>query len=142
MRRTIAFMLTGALLVAACSKPQFPGEDQYGPTPRLPEPTQYLFPPMGIAKPVGFKANETPIVPAGFTVRAFARDLNAPRRVLPLPNGDVLVVESSGPGIEPVLRPKNIIYRIIIGAAHSPGAVVPRALLRLRGGAKPPPPGP
>ena len=114
------FALTATLLCAACSKPQFPGEDQYGASPRLPEPTQFLFPPMGIAKPVGFKANETPIVPAGFAIRAFARDLNAPRRVLPLPNGDVLVVESGGPGLEQVLRPKNIIYSIVIGAAHSP----------------------
>ena len=120
MQMKATFVLTAALLCAACSKPQFPGEEQYGASPRLPEPTQFLFPPMGIAKPVGFKANETPTVPAGFTIRAFARDLNAPRRVLPLPNGDVLVVESGGPGIEPVLRPKNIIYRYVIGAAHSP----------------------
>ena len=89
MRRTIAFMLTGALLVAACSKPQFSGEDQYGPTPRLPEPTQYLFPPMGIAKPVGFKANETPIVPAGFTVRAFARESSTDSSLRPNHNANV-----------------------------------------------------
>ena len=129
MQMKAIFVLTAALLCAACSKPQFPGEEQYGASPRLPEPTQFLFPPMGIAKPVGFEANETPIVPAGFTIRAFARDLNAPRRVLPLPNGDVLVVESGGPGIEPVLRPKNIIYRYVIGAAHSPVKAGNRVIL-------------
>lgn len=45
---------------------------------------------------------------------------NAPRGVLLLPNGHVLVVESHGPGIEPAPWPKNIISRFIIGAAHSP----------------------
>ncbi|QGN54549.1 sorbosone dehydrogenase family protein [Novosphingobium sp. Gsoil 351] len=120
MRARLALALGAASLASACSHPQFPGEDQYGANPKLPEPQQYLFPPMGIAKPVGFKANETPTALPGFTVKAFARNLKAPRRVLPLANGDVLVVESGGPGFEPVLRPKDIIYGLVIGQAHSP----------------------
>ena len=129
MRARTLVALSAALLASACSKPQFPGEAQYGANPRLPEPQQYLFPPMGIAKPVGFKAGETPTVPAGFAIRAFARNLNAPRRILPLANGDVLVVESGGPRFEPVLRPKNIIYRLVIGKAHSPVEAGNRVLL-------------
>ncbi len=115
--------------LAACSKPPFPAEDQYGANPRLPQPKQFLFPPMGIAKPVGFKANETPAVPAGFAIQAVARNLNAPRRVMPLPNGDLLVVESGGPGYEPALRPKNFIYKLVIGKAHSPTKPGNRVLL-------------
>jgi glucose/arabinose dehydrogenase len=129
MRARVFAALCAALLASACSKAPVPAEDQFGANPRLPEPQQYLFPPMGIANPIGFKADETPTVPAGFTIKAFARDLHAPRRVLPLPNGDVLVVESGGPGFEPVLRPKNIIYQLVIGKAHSPVKAGNRVLL-------------
>ena len=125
---TLAVMLVASLL-AACSKPAFPGEDQYGTNPKLPEPQQYLFPPMGIATPVGFKAAETPKVPSGFKISAFARNLNAPRRILPLANGDVLVVESGGPGLEPALRPKSIVFALVIGKAHSPVIAGNRVLL-------------
>ena len=119
-RVKLAAAVTAALLATACSKPQFSGEDQYGANPRLPEPQNYLIPPMGISTPVGFKANEIPTVPAGFTVKAFARNLNAPRRVFPLANGDLLVVESGGPGFEPVLRPKTIVFKLVMGSSHSP----------------------
>ncbi|WP_423140970.1 PQQ-dependent sugar dehydrogenase [Parablastomonas sp. CN1-191] len=114
-------LLTAAALLAlgACSKPHFAGEEQYGPNPRLPKPQQFLFPPMGIANPTGFKANEAPTAAPGFQVTAFARDLNFPRRVLPLPNGDVIVAESGGPGLEHVLRPKDIIFNLVIGGAHA-----------------------
>ena len=130
MSRVRAVLGTAAVLaLAACSQPQFPGEDQFGPDPKLPEPQQYLIPPLRIAAPVGFKAGETPVVPPGFTIDAVARNLNGPRRILPLPNGDVLVVESGGPGFEPALRPKNIFFRLIIGAAHSPVKPGNRVLL-------------
>ena len=119
MNARLLVAVSAALLAGACSKPQFAAEDQYGPNPKLPEPQAYLFPPMGIATPVGFKAGETPIVPAGFTITAVARDLNQPRKILPLPGGDMLVVESGGPGFEPVRRPKSIIFKLVIGKAHS-----------------------
>ena len=124
-----ALTLAVLLGLSACSQPQFPGEEQYGPDPKLPEPQQYLIPPMGIAAPVGFKPNETPSVPAGFAIAAFARDLHGPRRVLPLPDGDALVVESDGPGLDPVLRPKSIAFGLAIGKAHSPVKAGNRVLL-------------
>ena len=124
-----ALTLAVLLGLSACSQPQFPGEEQYGPDPKLPEPQQYLIPPMGIAAPVGFKPNETPTVPDGFAIAAFARDLHGPRRVLPLPDGDALVVESDGPGLDPVLRPKSIAFGLAIGKAHSPVKAGNRVLL-------------
>jgi glucose/arabinose dehydrogenase len=39
---------------------------------------QYLFPPMGIAKPIGWTNGETPKVPAGFTIVPFATGLRNP----------------------------------------------------------------
>lgn len=119
-RRAILTASALALALTACSHPKFSPEKQYGANPPLPDPTQYLFPPMGIAKPIGWKTGETPEVAPGFTVTPFATGLARPRRVLALPNGDVLVVESKDPGTEPPLRPKDFIYSIVIGKAHGP----------------------
>jgi glucose/arabinose dehydrogenase len=93
---------------------QFGGENggdpkvQIGANPILPEPQQYLLPPMHIAKVVGWAKGETRSVPQGLQIRALATGLAHPRSLNVLPNGDVLVVETSGPG-EPVHRPKNLI---------------------------------
>ncbi len=54
----------------------------------------------------------TPTVPAGFTVTALATDLQIPRQVLVLPNGDILVAEGRG-GHAPRLRPKDVIAGVI-----------------------------
>ena len=129
MARLALFAATALIALGGCSKPQLAAEDQYGGDPKLPDQQLYLIPPMGIATPVGFKSNETPVVPTGFMIDAVARDLHGPRRILPLPNGDLLVVESGGPGIEPVLRPKTIFFRFAIGAAHSPVKPGNRVLL-------------
>jgi len=121
MTRALLIAASGlALALAGCSKPPFTPDKQYGSGARLPDPVQYLFPPMGIAKPIGWKNGEMPKVPAGFTIQPFATGLHTPRRVLALANGDVLAVESSGPGTEPALRPKDIVFGIVIGKAHGP----------------------
>ncbi len=95
-------------------------DQQQGANPALPNAEQYLFPPMKITTPIGWKNGETPTVPSGFTITAFAADLNGPRNILPLSNGDVLAVEAGDPNAEPVTRPKDIIYGLVIGKAHSP----------------------
>jgi glucose/arabinose dehydrogenase len=108
-----------ALALAGCSKQVIDPARQIGANPFLPEPHQYLFPPMSLAKPAPWPAGKGPTVPAGFTVTAFASDLAAPRRVLGLPNGDVLVVESGGPGIEPIQRPKDLAFQLLMGGTHT-----------------------
>ena len=69
---------TGALIaifaLGACSGEQ--GGDpmkQYGPNPLLPEPHQYLLPPMSVPNAVGWKPGETPTVPAGMRIQAATR---------------------------------------------------------------------
>jgi glucose/arabinose dehydrogenase len=94
---------------------------QVGPNPVLPEPQQYLFPPMRISKVVGWKGDEKPTVPAGLKIEALATGLQHPRSVYTLPNGDVLVVESQGPGVEPVKRPKELVMGVIQSMATSGG---------------------
>ena len=99
-----------ALLVAACGGSD-PDLDQTGPQPDLPDIRETLLPPMKIAKPVGW-GDELPTVPDGFTVTALATDLQIPRQMLVLPNGDILVAEGRGGGA-PALRPKDVIAGVI-----------------------------
>lgn len=94
--------------LAACGRQGGDLSRQFGPNPYLPEPRQYLLPPMSVPKAVGWKAGETPDVPAGLQIEALASGLLHPRIVYTLPNGDILVVESNGPGTRP-LRPKDYI---------------------------------
>jgi len=109
-----------ALALSACSDAEFANSDQYGSNPPLPEPVQFLLPPIDVATPEGWADGTMPSVPDGFTVTPFATGLKGPRNVLGLPNGDVLAVEAGGPSGEPVTRPKDIVYGIVKGAAHSP----------------------
>jgi glucose/arabinose dehydrogenase len=110
--------------VSACSgsDDNFDPRSQIGPNPQLPELQQYLLPPIHVAKVIGWGANETPAAAPGFRVQAYARDLQNPRNVYPLPNGDVLVVESRGPDIEPATRPKSPIIHWIESLATSHGS--------------------
>jgi glucose/arabinose dehydrogenase len=66
------------------------------------------MPPMIVPKAVGWKAGEAPTVPAGLRIQAMATGFLHPRIVYSLPNGDVLVVESNGPGTVP-FRPKDYV---------------------------------
>ena len=105
----LALLGVCALALAGCTDEPFDRQSQIGADPTLPEPNQYLVPPMHIARTVGWKGDETPTVSAGLRVTALATGLEHPRQVYGLPNGDVLVVESNGPGLEPVERPKDIV---------------------------------
>lgn len=90
--------LSAVTILAACAQKGGDPSRQYGPNPVLPEPHQYLLPPMSVPKEVGWKPGETPTVGAGLKIRAIATGLLHPRMVYTLPNGDILVVESNGPG--------------------------------------------
>src|SRR5262249_10239751 len=72
-----------------------PGSNQYGANPNLPAPQSGMIPTIKTAQAVGWPANGAPHAPAGFTVTRYAEGLNHPRLPYLLPNGDVLVVESS-----------------------------------------------
>jgi hypothetical protein len=61
---------------------------QVGPDPVLPEPQEYLFPPMHLAKVVGWKEGETPTVAPG--MRIFASGLRNPNGLTFEPESGVL----------------------------------------------------
>lgn len=109
-------------ITALCGCAQKGGDPmkQYGPNPALPEPEQYLLPPMSVPKEVGWKEGEKPTVPAGLKIEAIATGLMHPRMVYTLPNGDILVVESNGPGTE-AFRVKDYIQGKVKALAGSAG---------------------
>jgi glucose/arabinose dehydrogenase len=109
-------------LAAGAADESFDPLTQVGPNPVLPDPQQYLFPPMNLAKVVGWKPGETPTVAQGLKIEALATGLQHPRSLYVLPNGDILVVESKGPGVEPITRPKTIVMNLIESLVTSGGS--------------------
>ena len=72
-----------ALALAGCSDDgaDFDVSSQIGPDPVLPEPSTELLPDLKVAEVVGWQEGETPTVPEGLTVTAYAKDLVNPRTV-------------------------------------------------------------
>ncbi|GAC1529281.1 MAG: sorbosone dehydrogenase family protein [Ramlibacter sp.] len=68
-----------------------------GPDPKLPSPDKALVPTVDIAPASGWPQGSKPKAPAGFQVTALAAQLDHPRWITVLPNGDVLVAESNAP---------------------------------------------
>ncbi|XPG48280.1 sorbosone dehydrogenase family protein [Variovorax sp. KK3] len=94
----LAAVCAAALFVAGCGETaKLPHEAGVGPTPQLPAPNKTLVPTVKVAEAVGWTDTAGPTAPNGFTVTALARNLDHPRWVYTLPNGDVLVVESNKP---------------------------------------------
>jgi glucose/arabinose dehydrogenase len=117
-RLALAAGLLAAAALAACGPAPIDAKRQVGPDPILPALHQYLLPPMHISRVVGWKAGETPQVPAGLKIQALATGLKNPRSVYVLPNGDVLVAESGGP-TPPINRPKEFIMGWLEKKSHS-----------------------
>jgi glucose/arabinose dehydrogenase len=86
------------LVLAGCGAgPSLPPEQGFGPNPTLPAPRKSLLPVVKIAPAKGWPAGETPKAAPGFVVSALAADLDHPRWIHVLPNGDVLVAETNAP---------------------------------------------
>ncbi len=107
----IATLIAACLLpfTPACAADSFDPTTQVGSNPVLPDPQQYLFPPMHLARVVGWKQVETPTVAPGLKIEALAQNVQHPRSLYVLPNGDILIVESKSPDVQPIRRPKDII---------------------------------
>lgn len=97
-----AILLSAFLLTAACAGPaRLPVEAGIGANPQLPPPEHALIPSIEVAKAKGWPAGLTPVPAAGLRVTPFAQGLDHPRWLYVLPNGDVLVAETNGPGTDP-----------------------------------------
>lgn len=84
------------LTLGACAeKAKAPPASGFGPDPTLPAPDPGLLPTVNIAPAKGWPAGTKPIAADGLAVNAFATNLDHPRWLYVLPNGDVLVAETN-----------------------------------------------
>ncbi|XHF32713.1 sorbosone dehydrogenase family protein [Pseudomonas chlororaphis] len=94
----LVFVIVIAGGLAACGESSsLQVSDGTGPSPRLPEPNKTLIPTVNIAPAIGWPAGAKPTAAAGTQVAAFAENLDHPRWLYVLPNGDVLVAETNAP---------------------------------------------
>ena len=136
----IAHWLSATFLIlalGACHESATLSVDQgSGPQPTLPPPQHRLIPTIEIATATGWPAGSMPTAAKGLAVNAFATDLDHPRWLYVLPNGDVLVAETNAPP-----KPddgKGFKGAVMKSAMKRAGAAIPSAnritLLRDRDG--------
>ncbi len=92
-------VLVAALMgLAGCaSSARLPVSAGTGPRPTLPPPEKALIPVVHVVTAKGWPDGAAPVAVEGTAVSALARDLDHPRWVYVLPNGDVLVAETNAP---------------------------------------------
>ncbi|MCX0500352.1 PQQ-dependent sugar dehydrogenase [Erwinia billingiae] len=94
---------------------------QTGANPELPAAKNFLIPPMQVPAGAAWKEGEKPKVAEGLNIEKIADGLQHPRQLYTLPNGDILVVEGSGPKA-PTTQPKQLITGLIKNASGKGGA--------------------
>ncbi len=98
IRTLLPAALAAVSTLAACGEvAKLPVEAGMGPHPELPAPNVTLVPTVNTAKAVGWPEGALPTPANGLAVTAYARELDHPRWIYVLPNGDVLVAESNAP---------------------------------------------
>ncbi len=97
MNSRFLFPILAVLALAACDESKLPENASTGPKPQIPKPTSALIPTVNVATAEGWSKDGAPIPADGLAVSAFARNLDHPRWLHVLPNGDVLVAESNAP---------------------------------------------
>jgi glucose/arabinose dehydrogenase len=91
------FLAAGlAVFAVACSPSSHEPEHKLvGKNPVIPSPEKNFIPTLNFSTAKGWPDGTAPHAPTGFTVTKFAGDLDHPRWLYQLPNGDVLVAEST-----------------------------------------------
>jgi glucose/arabinose dehydrogenase len=95
---------TAAVVAAAAcgGSSEMPEIQTVGAQPTLPKPESSLIPTINVVDAIGWAEGSTPQGASGTVVTAFAKNLDHPRWIHVLPNGDVLVAETNAPP-----RPKD-----------------------------------
>jgi glucose/arabinose dehydrogenase len=134
--RSVLAMACVAVLGGCDEKASLDPAQQSGNNPPLPKAQRFLVPPMQVPDKAGWKQGQTPTVAPGLKIEGIATGLMHPRQLLVLPNDDVLVVESNGPGTEPVTTPKQLIAGMVKNQSGKGGKGGNRiTLLRKKGDA-------
>lgn len=82
-------------VLAACSQAKPNDAGTFGPDPTIHAPASGGLPTLNNAKAVGWAPGAGPTAAQGFTVTRYAEGLAHPRWLYRLPNGDILLAESS-----------------------------------------------
>ena len=115
----------GAVMLVACGETSRLGPAAgVGISPRLTEPVTTLIPTVSIAPAKGWSGKETPVPAAGLRVAAVAQELDHPRWLYVLPNGDILVAETNSPPKDP---PSGVRAWVMSKVMTRAGARVPSA---------------
>lgn len=96
----LAICAATAAAVLSLSMPAAAQTDQtrgWGPNPQLPAPDPSIIPTVKVAPAKGWPAGGKPAAPSELAVAALATNLNHPRWMHVLPNGDILVAETAAP---------------------------------------------
>jgi glucose/arabinose dehydrogenase len=129
----LAVLMSATLLLAACGeKAKLPEAAGYGPHPTLIAPNATLIPTLNFANAVGWPKGVKPTPAKGLAVNVFASGLDHPRWLYVLPNGDVLVAETTAPphpDDEKGIR--GLVAKIIMSSAGA-GSASPNRIVLLR----------
>lgn len=99
------------------------GQVSTGPSPTLPRPYSGWLPTLNFSRAKPWAIGAAPKAPPGFAVTRFATDLDHPRWLYMLPNGDILVAESSTVPKEP----KSLNERVGLWLQQRAGVITPSA---------------
>lgn len=92
------FAIAAVTLLVGCGESaKLPDAAGYGPAPKLPAPHKTMVPTVHVAPAKGWDNGKAPTAAQGMRVAAFADQLEHPRWLYVLPNGDVLVAETDAP---------------------------------------------
>ena len=97
MNKVLISTITVTLLtLSACTETaKLPASAGFGAKPDLSQMNKKMIATINVAKAVGWAANTMPTVIKGNTVAPFATQLEHPRWLYELPNGDILVAETN-----------------------------------------------
>ena len=115
-----------SVMLSGCGdSAKLPEQASTGANPPIPAPDKSLIPTVNIATAKGWRDGSKPTAAAGLKVTAYAQDLDHPRWIYVLPNGDVLVAETNAP--ERPEEGKGIKGWIMQAVQKRAGAGVPSA---------------
>lgn len=111
----VAISLVSMTLIGCSDKTPIDNAAQMGSAPELPKAQNFLVPPMKVPTFKGWVGDAKPAVAQGLKIEKIADNLLHPRQLFTVTNGDILVVESNGPGEEATTTPKQLIASKVKG---------------------------
>ena len=105
---------------------RYPIDAGVGPNPQLPAPVKRVIPTVKVASVKRWAGEATPVPADDLRVVAFARDLDHPRWIYVLPNGDVLVAETNAPP-HPKEEESGLKAKVMASMMAKAGAATPSA---------------